>query len=78
MTEDEIRQILEEIDPDSHLSPEIVEEFLASVREREEKEYIDGDRRGDAIFHTLADQYQKETDWRKKAALAARIISAGL
>ena len=78
MTEDEIRQLIEEIDPDNKIDPAKIEEFIVAIKEREINDLKDGDRRGDAIFHTLSEQYAKETDWRKRASIAAQIISAGL
>lgn len=78
MIEKDLRQLFEEIDPKGEISQAKVEEFIASIKEVEKNPPQDGDRHGDYTVSVLKDQLAVETDWRKKAAIAARIISLDL
>lgn len=86
-TEQEIRELLEQIDPEGKLPPDNVEAFIQELQEREKHPLKDGDSRtiididGNervVYFHTIRDQMEKEIDWREKAKLAARLISLSL
>lgn len=87
MEEDKIRQLFEEIDPDGKIPSEKIDELIGAMKEQELHQLKDGDRRtyidenGEEktiVFHTLKEQLENETDWRKKASIAAKIISLGL
>jgi hypothetical protein len=78
MDEDRIRELFEEIDPDNQIPESKIDDLIAVMKQQEEKPLKDGDKIGDAIFNTLDEGVASDSDWRKKAALAARIISAGL
>ena len=78
MIEQDIRQLFEEIDPEGKIPQSKMDEFIAAVKELEKNPPKDGDKHGDYTVSVLKDQLSVETDWRKKAALAARIISAEL
>lgn len=72
--EDNIREILEGL----NIPSEKIDELIAVMKEREEHPLADGDKVGDAIFHTLKEELEKETNWRKRASIAARLVSLGL
>lgn len=78
MIEQDIRQLFDEIDPDGKISQSQMEEFIAAVKEIEKNPPKDGDRHGDYTVSVLQDQLAVETDWRKKASIAAKIISLNL
>lgn len=78
MDEEKVRQLFEEIDPHGQIPESKIDELISVMRDQEKNPLKDGDMIGDAVFHTLKDEMENEPDWRKKAALAARIISASL
>lgn len=78
MNEDKIRQLFEEIDPEGKIPSEKIDELIGAIKEQELHPLKDGDKIGDVVFHTLKEQMETETDWRKKASIAAKIISLGL
>ena len=78
MIEQDVRQLFEEIDPDGKIPQSKVDEFIAAVKEIEKNPPKNGDRHGDYTVNVLKDQLGVETDWRKKAAIAAKIISLEL
>jgi hypothetical protein len=78
MDEDRVRQLFEEIDPQGQIPESRIDELIAVMKDQELHPLKDGDKIGDAVFNTLNDKMENEPDWRKKAALAARIISASL
>ncbi len=75
MDDEAIRRIINEIDPSGTLTPEMVESLILALQERAKTPLVDGDRRGDAVFHTLEEQLKDEPDWRERARLVARSIS---
>lgn len=80
MEEDKIRQFIDEIDPDGKLPRDNVENFIQGVLDIQKNPPKDGDKIGDLTVSIggLRAQMEFETDWRKKASLAAKIISLGL
>ena len=81
MQEEELRQLIEQIDPEGKLPPENIEALITAIKENEKNPPKDGDVRNGLHFHTLGDlkvQMETEKDWRKRASLAAKIISLGL
>lgn len=80
--EQQIRQLLEQIDPEGKLSQEKIENFISSVQEMEENPVKDQETRNGVHFSVLESelkqQLEQEEDWRKKAAIAAKIISLNL
>ena len=87
MNEDKIRQLIEEIDPEGKILSDRVNDFISAIKEQEKNPLKDGDTRiiidengkeQTIIFATLKEQLEKETDWRKKASIAAKIISLRL
>lgn len=78
MIEKDIRQLFEEIDPEGKIPQGKMEELISAIQEMEKKPLRDGDKIGDITFHTLQEQLAAEPDWRKRASIAAKIISANL
>lgn len=74
MNEEKTREILEGLE----IPEDKINELLAVMKDQEEHPLKDGDKVGDYTFHTLKEQMDNETDWRKKASLAAKIISINL
>jgi len=54
-----------------------IDELVAVIKDQEEHPLKDGDKVGDytVSIGKLEEQLREETDWRKKAELAAKIIS---
>jgi len=77
MEEDQIREFLEQLDPENKIDESRKEDFINAVKYFEKNPPKDGDRIGDAYISVLdlEKQLEVETDWRKKAAIAAKIIS---
>lgn len=75
MNESEIRQIIEEVDPKGKISQSTLEELVVSLSKNNKKNVspiiVD-------LEKNIKDQMELETDWRKKATLAAKIISLNL
>lgn len=74
MNESEIRQIIEEVDPGGKISQSTLEELVVSLSKNNKNTVspvID-------LEKNIKDQMELETDWRKKASLAAKIISLNL
>lgn len=87
MEEDKIRQLLEDIDPEGKIPSANIEAFVQAVKELESNPLKDGDTRTfidengkeqTIVFSHLKEQINQETDWRKKASIAAKIISLKL
>lgn len=75
MKEDLARQTINEIDPEGIIPPDVVEELIKAIGEVENAPPgIDMSN----VEMALREQMKYEVDWRKKAALAAKIISLGL
>lgn len=73
MTEESLRQIIEQIDPDGKLSPDKVEDFIAAVKDKENPAATVS-----SLEEQLKLQMTQESDWRKRASIAAKIISINL
>lgn len=71
MTEEELRQHIEEIDPEGRIPQDKIEELVLLVREDVQKSV-------ETVSLNLEEQLANETDWRKRAVLAAKIISRNL
>ena len=80
MNETEIRQLIEQIDPQGKIEKSKIEELIVAIKDMEENPPKDGDKIGDAVISigSLKERMEAEPDWRKKAAIAAKIISLGL
>ena len=80
MNETEIRQLIEQIDPQGKIEQSKIEELIVAIKDMEENPPKDGDKIGDAVISigSLKERMEAEPDWRKKAAIAAKIISLGL
>ena len=78
MEESEIRQIFEEIDPEGKISQGQMEELIIAIKNNIKNPPKDGERLGDYTVSVLKDQLLEEQDWRKKASIAAKIISMNL
>lgn len=80
MNEQQLRQLIEEVDPNGKISQTQIEELVVSINNSIEKK--EGETKGKVIFHTLEnelrDQLDTTVDWRMKAKIAARIISLSL
>lgn len=73
MTHDEIRTMLEDLKVDELK----ITEFLYAYNERsmrEEREAVNSESKHH-MRHILQEAFDDAVDWRKKAAIAARIIS---
>jgi len=77
MEEDDIRRMFEEMDPENKIDPSKIEDFIQEIKNLELNPPKDGDKIGDATFSIL-EKIQNEPDWRKRASLAAKLISLGL
>lgn len=77
MTEQEIIQIIEEIDPDGKISQSVSEELVASLKDVN-KSSRTVDLSSDMVIAKLKEQMGDETDWRKRASIAAKLISLNL
>jgi len=73
MDETTIRQIIEEIDPDNKIPTAMVEELVVQLQNAKKEEVMDTED-----FYILREQLEKETDWRKRASLAAKLVSLNL
>ena len=80
MNEDEIRKIIEQqIPSDSGVSQNNIEDIVQALRELKVKKDDDGTANDkDILEERLKQQLVQETDWRKKASIAAKIISSNL
>ena len=76
--EREIRQVIEEIDPEGEISNAQVEELVVAMRGLGESLNKDQTTIYGAIEETLKVQLMVETDWKKRATIAAKIISTNL
>jgi hypothetical protein len=83
MEEEEIRRIMEEINP--NIPEETIQELIEGVKRiktmKDGDEIIIKDKEGNdktIIFHTLQQQIEAETDWKKKASLTAKFLSLGM
>lgn len=74
--ESQVRSLLEELS----IPVDKIDEFLSNLpkNEEEDERMKKNLERNGIHVETLKDQLEKEDDWKKKAALAARIISQGL
>jgi hypothetical protein len=78
MNESKIRELFEEIDPEGRIPEGKIDELISVMKDQEEHPLKDGDKVGDATFNTIHEEIKNEPDWRKRASLAAKIISMGL
>lgn len=78
MNEDLLRQVIEESDPDNKIPPETVEELVAALSGSNKKLIDVPDISVESIVDTLKASLTTESDWRKRASIAAKIISLGL
>lgn len=76
MNEDKIREVIEQADPGGKIPPAMIEELVNSIKSSKALDPAPG--KAGMIYDSLKDQLSRETDWRRKASLAARIISLGL
>ena len=76
MEEDKLRQLIEEIDPEGKISKTKIEELISSINEIKQSSFPVSSTV--KIIEDLRTDLQNEPDWRKKASLAAKIISMGL
>jgi hypothetical protein len=71
MEDDKMREILEGL----NIPSEKVDEIIIAMKEYVTRPINETEDNGDAILETLQKKYEEETDWKKKASLAAQIIS---
>jgi hypothetical protein len=80
--EQEIRRVLEQLDPERKISSEKIEEVVMAIKELENNPPVDGEIRDGMHFSVLEDQLkqqiQEEPDWRRRASLAAKLISLNM
>jgi hypothetical protein len=74
MEENKIIELLEGL----NIRQEKIDEIMVGVRNIEENPPKQGDKIGDAELQILKEQISNETDWKKRASLAAKLISLGL
>ena len=78
MNEDKIRRIIEQqIPTDSGISQNNIEDIVAALEELEEKKVTSPPITENRI-NELKTMMNTEQDWRKKASIAAKIISINL
>jgi uncharacterized protein (DUF2384 family) len=75
MTEEEVRAILETVDPQKQMPLDAIEELVAAFAQPEK--HIDKKVAG-VSEDGLRRQLETETDWKTRARIAARIISLNL
>jgi len=84
MDEEKIREIMDQVDPEHKIPEETLQELIFAIRQMKEHPLKSGDeinfideegKKRKAIFQTLQEKMGEETDWRKKASIAAKIIS---
>lgn len=73
MNEEQIRESLEGLDIPSGK----IDELIVVMKDLEEHPLRDGDKVGDDTVGIL-EAIQNESDWRKRASMAAKLISIGL
>ena len=81
MDEDKLREIFESIDPEGKISPERIDGFIQAVKESEINPPKEGEEKDGLYFNTLDNlkvQLANEPDWKKRAVIAAKIISRNL
>jgi len=81
MDETEILKFIEEIDPDGKISPDRIAEFIQGLKDLEAgKDLVvsQGTIFSRGSIEQLKSDYQKEEDWKKRTAVAAKIISLDL
>jgi hypothetical protein len=78
MQEDKIREIFETIDPEGKISQTKIEELIAAIRDVELNQKGVTWLPSEDAETELKAQLEVETDWRKKAKIAAKIISLNL
>ena len=71
--EDLIRQKIEEIDPEGKIPPATVDELVVSLTKSSDM-FVETPQYTDNLLERIAN----EPDWRKKAAMAAKLISQEL
>ena len=84
MEEEKIRRTIEELD--LKIPSDKLEELVQALVDRKKnpledgdsKTFMDGDVEKTIYFHTLRDQLEKETDWKKRASIAAKMVSLNL
>lgn len=74
MEEDKIIEILDGLG----IPSEKIDEFLVAIKQMNENPDEEDLQIGDYTITHLKEQLVNETDWRKKASIAAKIISLGL
>lgn len=72
MNREEVLRKIEEIDPEGEIPDETVEQLIQAMTETVEPKQIKKN------FYDLRDELEQETDWRKRASLAARMVSMNL
>ena len=78
MNEQELRQIIEEVDPEGKISQSVVEELVVALSVPPFSKTAEvGTTEGDLIL-LLQDKLKDEKDWRERARIAARIISINM
>lgn len=77
MNEDQIREIIELADPDGKVPQNILEDLIQALNS---KEYTKSDNKAElkTTEEQLKTELETEQDWRKRASIAAKIISLGL
>ena len=78
MTEQELRQVIEEIDPEGKISQTSMEELIVALREPKMNKTPGMSPSGADLITLLQEKLKEESDWRRKAAIAARIVGLNL
>ena len=78
MTEQEIRQIIEEVDPGGKIPQSTMDELVVALREPQVNKTPEVGPTGGDLLLILQEKLKGETDWKKRAAIVARIISVNL
>lgn len=77
MDEETIRQTIERVDPKGEMRQNLQEELVVALASSSKNEVLTNSNK-ETEEKEIRKQMYEETDWRKKAALAARLISNSL
>jgi hypothetical protein len=78
--EDEIFKLFEQIDPENKIGDEKRQNFITAFIEMENNTLNDSNEKDGLKYDILElkKEIDNEEDWRKRASIAAKIISLGL
>ena len=80
MNEDNLRRAIEEVDPEGKIPQVTLEEIIVTLKnlDSDEKKIDETGVPTGMLLDYLKEQLKLDLDWRKRAQIAAKIISLGL